>query len=99
MLESLTLDSFAPLLAQSFTLDAGEGATLPLTLFEAAALPGNAFPGRQRDPFQIRFKGALEMLLEQRIYRLHHPALGALHLFLVPVGREPDGYVYQAVFS
>lgn len=99
MLENLTLDTFAPLQAQTFTLTLDDGATLPLTLVEATALPGNAFPGRQRDPFQLRFKGPLSVLLDQRIHPMHHPALGALSLFVVPIGREPDGYIYQAVFS
>lgn len=99
MLEKLTLNTFVPLQAQTFTLALDGGATLPLLLVEATALPGHAFPGRQRDPFHLRFKGPLSVLLDQRIHPLLHPAVGTLELFIVPIGQEPDGFIYQAVFS
>jgi hypothetical protein len=38
-------------------------------------------------------------LLPQRIYRLEHDELGALDLFLVPIGRDDSGVRYEAVFT
>jgi hypothetical protein len=37
--------------------------------------------------------------LEQRIYAVHHPALGAFDLFLVPIGPDGEGMRYEAVFT
>lgn len=37
--------------------------------------------------------------LPQRIYRLQHPQLEALDLFLVPVARTPGALHYEAVFG
>jgi hypothetical protein len=90
-LEALTADDFAPLRDQPFRLSA-DGPPLALTLVEVTAGDG----GR---PFSLLFRGPAEPLLPQRIYRIEHQALGALELFLVPVGREPDGLRYEAVFT
>jgi hypothetical protein len=52
------------------------------------------------DPFALEFSGPTEPALDQRIYRLGHPALGELEIFLVPIGIEPaGGRRYEAVFN
>lgn len=51
------------------------------------------------DPFTLEFTGP-PPALEQRIHAIDHPILGALELFLVPIGLDPDGRVrYEAVFN
>lgn len=99
MLDTLTLSSFEPLVGQVFEMALDDGTILPMTLFQATALKAYEYPGRIRAPFQIRFKGTSSVLLEQRIYTLRNAVLGTVALFLVPIGRESDGYVYQAVFN
>ena len=89
-LETLTADDFAPLRHQPFALTADHAPRLELELVEVTG------GGR---PFSVVFRGPGEPLLSQRIYRIEHPALGPLDLFLVPVGREPDGLRYEAVFT
>ena len=49
--------------------------------------------------FSILFHGPQECFLPQRIYRLAHPKLGEIDLFLVPVAEQAGGFVYQAVFN
>jgi len=49
--------------------------------------------------FSIEFHGRAERLLEQHLYTLEHPAFGALDLFLVPIGKEQQGFLYEAVFN
>jgi uncharacterized protein DUF6916 len=39
------------------------------------------------------------LLLPQGIYRLYHPARGALDLFMVPLGPDPHGMRYEIVFN
>ena len=38
-------------------------------------------------------------MLPQAIYRLEHAALGAMDVFLVPIGRVADGIRYEAIFN
>ena len=52
-----------------------------------------------REPFSLLFTGPSESFLEQHMYALHHPELGRLDMFLVPVGQDDKGYQYEAVFG
>lgn len=54
-------------------------------------------PGQQQ--FSITFLGPADIFLPQRMYRMDHDQMGALDLFIVPVGRDPKGFLYQAVFN
>jgi hypothetical protein len=38
-------------------------------------------------------------MLLQRMHRLKHDKMGELEIFLVPVGKNERGYLYQAVFN
>ena len=49
--------------------------------------------------FSLLFRGPLEQPLEQGGYPLSHAEMGSEVLFLVPVGREADGFRYEAVFN
>lgn len=53
---------------------------------------------RQR-MFSLVFRGALDQPLEQGLYPMTHEKMGAESLFLVPIGREADGFRYEAVFN
>lgn len=46
-------------------------------------------PGTFRAPFSLLFRGPLEPVMPQGIYRLEHEHIGTLELFVVPV--QPDG--------
>lgn len=50
-----------------------------------------------RRPFSALFSQPGPGILPQRIYTLHHDAVGTLPLFLVPVGREGEDVLYEAV--
>jgi len=45
------------------------------------------------------FRSGQAVILPQRIYRLQHAGLGTIDVFLVPIGRDVQGALYQAVFS
>ena len=49
--------------------------------------------------FSISFEGTRETPLSQGCYSLQHDALGVFDLFLVPIGREDDRVIYEAVFN
>ena len=72
---------------------AGEGGPVALELESVAGSP--AAPR----PFSLVFRGPRESFLPQRIYRVEHPALGSLEIFIVPIGLDASGYRYEAVFN
>jgi hypothetical protein len=52
----------------------------------------------KRNPFSLFFLAPL--LLQQQIFHLTHDAFAEpLDIFLVPIGQEPNGYSYEAVFT
>ena len=96
----LTLARFEPLVGSRFTLrldDADGAVELPAQLVEARAR--RAGPPQGRQPFSLTFEAPPEPALPQRIYRLEHPQLDAMDIFLVPVARTAAGLHYEAVFG
>lgn len=94
----MALEHFAPRVGEDFDLSLGESG-MPLTLVESAPLPVHAFSGIMRAPFSLLFRSVSAVVLPQRIYRLKNATLGHLDVFLVPIARDREGVLYQAVFN
>jgi hypothetical protein len=94
----VTLDHFAGCVGNAFDIDMGES-SLPLTLSETRPLPETGFPGMRRSPFSLMFRSGSQIVLPQKLYRLKNATLGNLEIFLVPVARDKEGIVYQAIFN
>lgn len=73
--------------------------TVVFTLTEARLLPERGFAGMTRAPIALLFRSASKVVLPQQIYRLKNATLGILDIFLVPVARDKDGIIYQAIFN
>lgn len=98
MLDQLQLTTFEPLVGQTFSLrPSPDSQSVELVLAEANALAHG--DGRPRAPFSLVFTGPFEPVMPQRIYRLEHQAVGALELFLVPIGRKERAIRYEAIFT
>jgi len=95
---NLSLETFASVVRESFDLALGEN-SLPLTLVEVQPLPVNPFPGMIRAPFSLLFRTTTQVVLPQKIYGLKNASLGRMDIFLVPVARDREGVLYQAVFN
>ena len=93
-----SIQHFAGAENQMFELNMGE-ASMPLTLVEVKPLPPRPFPGMLRDPFSLVFKSESPVILPQKQYRLKNATMGSVELFLVPIGRDLRGILYQAVFN
>ena len=111
-LATLKLDDFAPHLNTGFEIQLPDGRLVAATLAEAAANgtapPAPTVKGREgqllktRDGggFTLQFVTPENSIPGQGIYRLRHPVLGALEIFLVPNGPvAPKGFGYHAVFG
>jgi hypothetical protein len=95
-LADATLRIFEPLIGDVFVVAVTEPASIELVL-ESAAAAGSWQGGRQ--PFSLVFHGPRDPLLAQAIYRFEHEALGALEIFVVPLGQSAEHTTYEAVFT
>jgi hypothetical protein len=94
----LTLPRFQAALQTRFRIQSQADPHIELVLVEARAL-GSAPGSDDGGSFSILFHGPARPLLPQRTYPFAHDALGTFDLFIVPVGRDRDGYLYEAVFN
>jgi hypothetical protein len=90
---------FAANLNTVFRINADTPEPIELTLVEVIHrnTEANEEPGMER--FSLMFTGPSRFLLEQQTIPLIHEVLGAIDLFLVPLGQEADGIRYEAVFN
>jgi hypothetical protein len=96
MLETISLNHFSPLVGERFTVHTTHG-TETWTLLEAKAARHSG-AGRS-EPFSLIFQGPRHDAPAQSIYRLEHPSLEALEIFLVPIAATADSVQYQAIFN
>jgi hypothetical protein len=89
-------EAFTPLTGTPFRARQIEPA-IDLTL---TAVTLSTHPTARTTPgFSLYFRGPLTPLLPQGTYTLEHATLGALDIFIVPIKREADGLLYEAVFN
>jgi len=97
-LRLLTFESFSPHVNSTFALGVGES-SIDLTLTDATKQQMRPFPGMMREPFALIFRSGTPVVLPQRIYPFKHDEMGRFDIFIVPIGRDVQGVVYQAVFN
>jgi hypothetical protein len=103
-LETLTVDIFQPRVGQTFRIRARPESEVEAELIEARELGGgparaDAQTSRRRTPFSLSFRTSLMTPLPQSIYKVVHHDLGGYEIFLVPVGPDGKGMVYEAIFT
>ncbi len=102
MLETVTLETFAPHVGEPFEIQPADGAALAATLLAVEPVPGGrdaARLGVRRVPFSVVWRAPRGADVPQQICAVRHPALGTLELFLVPIGPDEVGMRYEAVFT
>lgn len=97
MLDQLKLEDFQPLVGQSLNLGDGTNSVV-LELAEARALKSPSPRSAPSFALILRHNGA-KQAFGQGLYRLEHPGLGALDLFVVPVGPDGTGMCYEVTFN
>jgi hypothetical protein len=91
-LSTLRLENFAALLEQEFSV-----LETPYTFKLLSANAAPTRPNAPRDAFSLLFVSPVPA--QQGIYVLHHPSLGKLEIFMVPVAQAGAGVQLEAVFS
>jgi hypothetical protein len=101
-LETLTVETFQPRVGERFRIRPSANTDIPAELIEARPLgaagraPG---PSARRVPFSLSFRTPRVHVLPQRIYEVVHDELGSYEIFLVPIGPDAEGMVYEAIFT
>ena len=98
MLEKITAGDFLPFLNKVFKIYFDPASPSALELVEVSE-KGEASAAGGRQPFSLVFRGAKECRWPQGIYRIEHPDLKEMQLFLVPIGPDKKGLCYEAVFN
>lgn len=98
MLETLTYDQLSNFVGTTFVLVENEQ-RYELKLVTAGKVMESQAARLKRNAFSLFFLGPHEPLFEQRIYTFEHETLGTLEFFIVPVGHDAAGILYEAVFT
>ena len=100
-LDQLKSTDFAPYLHQVFAIHYGAAEPLRAELTTVTELgPAPTREGApQRAPFSIILRGPMRPILPQRIYHIEHERMGALDIFIVPIGPDQAGMRYEAIFG
>jgi hypothetical protein len=94
-LSTLSAETCRAHLNGPFHIDTG-GEPIAAELIEVKTHGGG---GGGRGGFTLLFRGPRQPVLPQRIYQVSGDGLGPLALFLVPVGTDAGGCLYEAVFN
>ena len=96
-MDLLTLDHFSGCVNETFTAALNEG-EIEFVLVEARPLD-HQMANASRIPFSLLFRNTAAFLFPQQIYQMRHPNIGEVGIFLVPIAREREGFLYQALFN
>ncbi len=103
-IDQLKLETFAPLVGSKFRVYTEAAAFIEVELMEATEFRGHGdkpAPGTGviQESFSVIFDGPDKRFLPQGTYVFEREGLGRFELFIVPVGRKPGAFQYQAVFN
>lgn len=100
-MQIMTLGDFASCVNKTFRVNLEQGmGHADFTLVEARPIGAQlSTDGQLREPFSLLFLNDAAVVFPQRIYSMTHDAFGEFGIFLVPIARNTDGFIYQAVFN
>lgn len=98
-LNEVTHEDFQPCLNDMFTIKSDADNAPQLELIEVKPLGESNPEAKSRQPFSLLFRGPMEPVLQQQLYQLENPQFGEMGLFLVPVGPDDSGMLYDASFN
>lgn len=96
-LESVSHETFAPVIGQSFTVTTADG-KVGLSLTEVKLL-GHKRDESARDPFSLTFRGPQGLRLAQGTYQFTCGALGEIGFFITQVADGAKGSEFEAIFT
>lgn len=98
IMKILYAEDFQSLLNCAFHIELGvERLEFALTLVQSLPVPPS--PIMVRAPFRLVFQSDRHTILPQKVYQFASDVLGRLDIFIVPIGRDEGGVLYEAVFN
>lgn len=100
-ISEFTYEALRPLLGTTFRLEDRGGGSIDLELVDVVKMLDKHIDARmKRDAFSLHFRGPQNPYIPQATYLMTHKTLGGPHpIFIVPISKEKDGYMYEAVFN
>ena len=93
-MRQMSWGDFAEAEGSTYGVDREDGPSVEMTLEKAAELPSS---GHDAVAYRLAFRGPFEPILPQAIYTFRDGE-DSFEIFIVPVGREEKGALYEAVF-
>jgi hypothetical protein len=90
----LSLADFEGFVGEPYEIVFADG-TIAIVLEKAQGLPRST---REAGAFRLEWRGPVEPVLAQAIYRLRRDEQ-QFDMFIVPVGRDERGTLYEAIFN
>lgn len=95
MLDDFTIDSLTEQIGAIFEVVSEEKIIFTVTLEKINI----HIQTKQHQNFSLQFRGPLRPSITQGIQTIVHPKFGTSEIFLVPIAKDADGYLYEAVFN
>lgn len=103
MLDTFTVEKFAPYVGDTFRVFYDNTSSVELTLGSAGEIGNESAKewskSSGRPPFTLVFVGSPQFFLHQGIYRFEHDELEPFEIFLVALGPDQQGMQYEAIFT
>ncbi|HWS55467.1 MAG TPA: hypothetical protein VN228_15120 [Pyrinomonadaceae bacterium] len=99
MSAKLTGEEFSRHLNTKFRVRQGAAEPFELELVEVKGRPSGPNEQQGMERFSAFFRGPAHLQLAQQTVPLTHERMGDLDIFLVPIGRDEQGFTYEAVFN
>ena len=95
MLDRIEKSAFAENLKTKFRASLDDSNAVEVELVEIQEAPSTP----RQEQFALHFRGPDDVFLPQQTYRMEHERLGTFDLMLVPIGKNEQGFIYEAVFN
>ena len=94
-----TVDDFSGLVGKRFSMRTEDGITSQIKLIETNSPKSRRAPRFRREHFSIVFDVPDNIKLAHGLYRVSHPQIGTMDLFMVPVDLPEKHNRLEAIFA
>ena len=98
-LSTINIDDFEPCLGQTFRVMHENADGIDLELIQVKPLSAADSKAQARQSFSLLFRGPLQPMVGQQVLKFENSTLGELELFLVPIGPDDVGMLYDVTFN
>lgn len=102
MMDKLKKEDFEEIVNTAFQIQFSQDFRTSLYLIKVIDHSHKDHPKHIRKPFSLIFQSELlDKYYPQAIFKISHPQVGEMELFIVPIGPDPvkKGMQYEAVFN